>query len=97
MAISRYVRSPILKLSKQYGTSTVIQAIRSAVKSGDIKFVEIILPDGARLDTLAGQFYAAGDLWWAIAAASDIGWGLQVPGGTRIRVPDMKDLLKFIG
>lgn len=97
MSISRYSRTPLLDLSKQFGTSLTVQTIRAAIKEGKIKCSELILSDGTRLDTLAGKYLGAGDLWWAIAAASDIGWGLQVPAGTRIKIPNIDDLYKFVG
>jgi len=51
----------------------------------------------ARLDQLAGQIYGNGSYWWAIAAASDIGWGLQVPPGTRLLIPDIEQVMDAIG
>ena len=36
---------------------------------------------------IAGDAYNDSSLWWVIAAASGIGWGLQVPPGTVIRIP----------
>jgi nucleoid-associated protein YgaU len=45
-----------------------------------------------RLDTLAGSLYGDARYWWVIAAASDIGWGLQIPPGTIIRVVDLVDV-----
>ena len=43
--------------------------------------------EGERLDQIAGKFYDDGRYWWVIAAASNIGWWLQVPTGTRLIVP----------
>ena len=43
--------------------------------------------EGDRLDHLAGKFYGSGTLWWIIAAASGVGWGLQVPPGTLLAIP----------
>ena len=45
------------------------------------------MKEGERLDTLANRFLGDGRLWWAIAACSQIGWGLQVPPGTIIKIP----------
>ena len=97
MSISRYSRASLLDLSRQYGTSLTVQIIRTAIKNGSIKYTELIMSDNSRLDTLAGKYLGAADMWWAIAAASDIGWGLQVPAGTRIRIPNIDDLYKFVG
>jgi hypothetical protein len=45
------------------------------------------MKEDARLDVMAGREYGDASLWWVIAAASNIGWGLQVPAGTRILIP----------
>ena len=47
-----------------------------------------ILKEGERLDQIAGVVYGDGTLWWVIAAASGIGWAMQLPPGTRLRIPD---------
>lgn len=96
MAISRYTRTSALAYSSQYGTSTAIQMIRKAIKSGYIQTTDYILHDYERLDTLAGQLYKDGRYWWVLAATSDIGWGLQVPPGTVIKVPNLADVLKIV-
>jgi hypothetical protein len=93
----RYARSPIIGLGFRYGTSFAIPAIRDNIRNGNIAFEKIILQESNRLDILAGLYYGDGSLWWLIAAASDIGWGLQVPIGTIIKIPDLKDCSKFVG
>ena len=45
------------------------------------------LLQSTRLDHLASQFYGNSSYWWIIAAASGIGWGMQVPAGTIVRIP----------
>lgn len=97
MAFSRYSRAPVLNLGAQFGTSRAIAAIRAAIKSGQIGTREIILRGADRLDTLAGSLYGDGRYYWILAAASDIGWGLQVPAGTVIKVPELGDVAKLIG
>ena len=87
MSLSRYAFSKKLKNSKYYGTSKVSQKIYRAVKRNNIKYKTIILAEGQRLDHIAAIAYQNSDLWWVIAAASGIGWGLQVPPGTSIRIP----------
>ena len=42
---------------------------------------------GDRYSNLAHEHYGDVKLWWVIAAASDIGWGLQCPPGTFLRIP----------
>jgi len=87
MSISRYSRDPILNLGREYGTARGVMFIRNAVRQNSINLKEKILDQAERLDVIAGQQYGDGSLWWVIAAASDIGWGLQVPAGTRILIP----------
>ena len=40
-----------------------------------------------QLATSESQIYGSSDLWWILAAASGIGWALQVPPGTVVKVP----------
>jgi hypothetical protein len=87
----------VIGLGYRYGTSFAIHAIRQNMQSGNIRFQQIILQESNRLDILAGTYYGDGKLWWLIAAASDIGWGLQVPVGTIIKVPDLRDCSRFVG
>ena len=98
MALKRYARSPILKAGMHYGTSSASRIIYEACESGTILSDEYVMQIGDRLDTLAGQFYNDGRLWWVIAAASGIGWALQVPPGTRIRIPrDISKISELVG
>ena len=53
-----------------------------------------IIEEGERLDHVAGNAYGNSSYWWVIAAASNIGWGLQVPPGTLLKIPT--DLNKII-
>ena len=97
MAFSRYARTPILKLGEQYGTSVAATTIRQAVANGSIKTREVVVRGAERLDTMAGALFGDGRLWWILAATSDIGWALQVPPGTIIRVPDINAIASLIG
>ncbi len=97
MTLSRYNRAPILDLGSQYGTSRTIEAIRSAVKSGAINCEQIVVRGAERLDTIAGSVYGDARYWWILAAASDIGWGLQVPVGTIIKIPDLGSISQLVG
>lgn len=97
MTLRRYARTTVLGLGNRYGTSFAIPAIRQQIQNGNIRFDESILEESERLDVLAGQVYGDGRLWWIIAAASDVGNALQVPPGTRIVIPLLSDLVKYIG
>ncbi len=97
MSFSRYVRTPIIGLGQRYGTSFYIPVIRQNILNGNIRFEEAVLDEAERLDTIAGQVYGDGRLWWVLAAASDIGWGCQAPPGTRLRIPNLSDISRLIG
>ena len=87
MAIRRYARTSLLKGGKHYATPRGCTVIRKGVERGMVETMEYISAEYERLDHLAGKFYGNGALWWVIAAASGIGWGLQVPPGTLILIP----------
>jgi hypothetical protein len=97
MAFSRYARSPKLSLGTQFGTSIAIQTIRSAMAAGTLSYTIDVLRGAERLDTVAGSVYGDGRYWWVIAAASEIGWGMQVPAGTELRIPDIAAVAKLLG
>jgi hypothetical protein len=97
MTISRYSRTAVFGLGQRYATSTYIPVIRTNIANGNIRYEEAVLDEAERLDALAGELYGDGRLWWILAAASDIGWSPQVPSGTRLRIPVIEDVLKFIG
>lgn len=95
--MKRYGRTDVIGLGYRYGTSFALPAIRLNMQNGNIRFQQIILQESNRLDILAGKYYGDGKLWWVICAASDIGWGLQVPVGTIIKIPDLRDVSKYCG
>ena len=59
-----------------------------AASTGRLPCKILTMNSTQRPDTLAGQYYGNSQYWWIIAAASGIGWGLQVPAGTLIRIPE---------
>lgn len=97
MTIRRYQRTPVIGLNFRYGTSYAIPTIRQAIEAGTIRTKEVVLLESERLDILAGKEYGDGTLWWVIAASSNVGWGLQVPAGTRILLPNLNDLSEIVG
>lgn len=97
MAFSRYASAPRLGFGQQLGTSTVVPRIRAAVADGSLPVDEIILRGAERLDTLAGSIYGDARYWWILAAASNIGWGLQVPPGTIIKIPQLEAVAALVG
>jgi phage tail protein X len=97
MTVRRYARTTKYGLDYKYGISYAVPTIRENIKNGNIRYDSLTLSEGDRLDILAGKIYGDGKLWWILAAASGIGFGLQVPAGTLILVPDLSDLSKYVG
>lgn len=97
MAISRYATAPVIGLGLQRGTSESVSAVRAAVTSGAVMSTQTTLRGSERLDTIAGDVYGDGRYWWIIAAASNIGWSLQVPPGTLLTIPDLAQVLAIVG
>lgn len=97
MAFSRYARSPVLGFGAQFGTSRAREAIQEAVASGRLSVRPTVLRGRERLDTLAGALYGDARYWWVLAAASNIGWGMQVPPGTIINVVDIAAVAAIVG
>jgi len=87
MANSRYITTPILNRGKNFGTNKLNRKIYLACEYEAISCKIAVLAEGQRLDHIAGKEYGDSSLWWIIAAASGIGWGLQCPAGTMIRIP----------
>jgi len=88
MAVSRYnfVKKITFNGKTIYGTSTNSAKINNAVENNRISYDTYILKEGDRLDSIAGIFYGDSNYWWVIAAASGIGWPLQVPPGTFLKI-----------
>ena len=88
MSLNRYSRTRLLKGGKMYGTHQGSRALYLAASAGTIRTRSHVLKQGERLDAIAGRELGDGSLWWVIAACSGIGWGLQVPPGTRVRITE---------
>lgn len=87
MALSRYRGDLQIRGGKILQTNESVQRLRQALQTGRLVTQQRVLQEGERLDIIAGQLYGDGRLWWIIAAASGIGWPLQVPPGTLLTVP----------
>jgi len=93
----RYTRDQRIAGGK-LGTAVTVVRIRRARDLGLIPMKTVILSESQRLDHIAHRYLGDSQLWWILAATSDIGWGLQVPPGTIIKVPlDMGAIQKIIG
>ncbi len=85
MAFSRHNND--LVFNDRMGSASKVSNIRAAVQDGSLQITLYTTKEGERLDQIAGKFYGDGRYWWVIASASNIGWWLQVPTGTRLVVP----------
>ena len=97
MSISRYSITPKINFGFQYGTSNSVSNLRNAISSGLIETKTIFMKEVIRLDVLAGQYYGDAKYYWIIAAASNIGWSLQIPPNTQIVIPDLNQALRYLG
>tara|TARA_R110002153_G_scaffold16136_8_gene57114 strand:- start:3093 stop:3398 length:306 start_codon:yes stop_codon:yes gene_type:complete len=90
MALTRYFNTKRYKddLGKAYVTnSDASYKVYRAIEAGTITYTTHILETGERLDYLSGLYYKDSSFWWVIAAASGIGYALQVPPRTVLRIP----------
>jgi hypothetical protein len=86
MASSRYSRAGVLE-RRFFATQQNYKNLLRGIELGLITTREIITRPKDRLDTIAGNIYGDGRYWWIIAAVNKIGWGMQVPEGSRLLVP----------
>lgn len=90
--MGRYSKNIPIDLGKRYSTSYIIPLIRQGIKEGRIRYEEVVLREGERLDTIAGKKYGKATDFWIIAAASNIGFSIQAPPGTLLKVPLLEDI-----
>lgn len=100
MAMSRHAFSR--KITNNGKTIFATNKSSSRIYRAVINYVlpcdKYILKEGERLDIIALQRYQNSDYWWVIAAASGIGWNLQVPPGTILAIPrDINQVFAYIG
>ena len=96
MALSRYGRTGVIGGSR-LETSETLKALRAGIRNGSIKTIPYVTSGSERLDIIAAKKYGNFKLWWIIAAASGIGWALQVPPGTRLLIPtNLTEIAGFV-
>jgi len=94
--IHRYNGTPKIKGGRMLATPKASRALAKAAKDGRLTLRTRILREGERLDAIAGQELGDARMWWIIAACSGIGWALQSPGGTELKIPTRLDQIKSI-
>jgi nucleoid-associated protein YgaU len=98
MSVSRYTRTSRILGGSQLGTSRAHSVIHLGIENGTIDYKTVVTEEGDRLDHIAGKELGDSQLWWVIAAASRIGWWLQVPPGTVLRIPTkMTQVMAYVG
>jgi|GEM_PF-2561371 hypothetical protein len=95
---TRYKRASKIRSGRSYGTYVAGYIIYRAIQTRAIDFKTEVTKESQRLDIIAGNYYQDGSLWWIIAAASGIGWGLQVPPGQQLFIPtDISQIEALVG
>ena len=85
--MKRYGRDRRIRGNKRE-TAKTMNALRRAHELGLVTTYEVILQESQRLDHLAYEYLGDDKLWWVLAALSNIGWALQLPPGTVIKIPN---------
>mgnify|MGYP001323659575 FL=1 len=84
----RYRKDRPIRGGRMLATASGMSNVRRAVRSGTLVTTKYTSKEGDRLDNLAAIYLGDSRLWWVLAATSGIGWSLQLPPGTLIRIPD---------
>lgn len=92
MSTGRYFFQPTID-GTYLSTPDLSTRIYAAVDAGIINASVSQLESNTRLDVIAFEAYGDATLWWIIAAASGIGWSMQLSPGTYIRVPTNIDTI----
>ncbi len=95
--LRRYSRDTILGFGSHFGTAKAIGVIRRGIADGTIRSRQALLGEHDRLDVVAGREYGDASLWWIVAAASQVGWALQVPANTVLTIPVLQDVARLLG
>ena len=85
--MNRYRSDRRIKGGKLMATNESINKIKTGVRTGIVRTRRYTTKESERLDMIAAKYLGDGRLWWILAATSNIGWALQVPPGTILRIP----------
>jgi len=96
MAINRYQNVQTYKNNNLYGAFKDHITIRDNIDNGRISYKEYVTLSNDRLDIIAGREYGDSQYWWVIAVASKIGWGLQIPEGVQLIIPNLSQVFTLL-
>ena len=92
----RYTYARPINQGEGRANPRISSKIYKGVINGTISFKAKKLKNNQRLDHLASEHYGSSKYWWIIAAASGIGWNMQAPPGTIVRIPSsLGDILSI--
>jgi len=90
---SRYRLSRVIKFILE-GNLTKRLLIRynmlksSVFENGRVEFLDYVVQEGDRFDSLAATYAGDATKWWVIAEVNDfVGFPLDLEPGTRVRIP----------
>lgn len=84
MSYSKYIKKNGFDIS-------ISSYLKKAVDNNQISYKTETSKTGVRLDHYAYKQYNDSSAWWVIAAASGIGWWLQMPEGIELKIPTSLD------
>tara|TARA_B100000214_G_C23397970_1_gene370294 strand:- start:21 stop:320 length:300 start_codon:yes stop_codon:yes gene_type:complete len=87
MGVGRYTFAAAIDGGRGKSNPRISSKINLGVVTGAIPVTTRKIGLNERLDAISLDAYGSASYWWVIAAASGIGWGMQVPPGTIIRIP----------
>ena len=85
--MDRYARTNLIKGGIGLSTTRAIPLIRKMIEFKQLRTYDHISREGERLDHIAARKLGSSQLWWVLAVCSDIGWALQIPPGTVVKIP----------
>lgn len=85
--MNRYRSDRRIKGGQLLGTNASINKIKEGIRNKTLQYQLYKAKESERLDIIAAKFLGDSRLWWILAATSNIGWGLQLPPGTIIKIP----------
>ena len=83
----RYRNDSIIKTGTSLASNEAAIRLRTAFNAGNLTTRTLVTGASTRLDHVAFKYLGDASFWWAIAALSGIGWGMQLAPNTRLVIP----------